>query len=103
MKISPKVKRFQQGGPMEDPNAAPMEGGAEQMPEQGAMPEQGGDDPLMQIAQMAMGALQSGNCDAAMEVCNAFVQLLQQAQGGGAPQQQEPVFRRGGKLITRIH
>lgn len=99
MKLNPKIKRFQQGGPMEDPNAAPMD--AEPMPEEGAAPEQGGGDPLMQIAQIAMQALQNQDCEAAMQVCEAFIQLVQQAQGGGAPQAQ-PVFRRGGKIAYWI-
>lgn len=102
MKITPKqIKKFQQGGPMEDPNA--MEGG---MPPEAGVPEQGGGDPLMQIAEMAMQALQAQDCEMAMQVCQAFVQLVQQAQGGGAPEEQapqgEPVFRKGGKLAYRI-
>lgn len=96
MRIS--LKKFQQGGPMEDPNAAPTE----PMPEQGGAPEQGGGDPLMQIAEMAMQALQSQDGNLALQVCQAFVELLQQAQGGGAPPEGEPVFRRGGKMSYRL-
>ena len=98
MKFIPKqARKFQAGGPMEDPAAAPM-------PPEGGAPEQGGGDPLMQIAEMAMQALQAQDCEMAMQVCDAFVQLVQQAQGGGAPEepQGEPVFRRGGKLAYRI-
>lgn len=99
MKLQPKnVRRFQEGGPMpEDPAMAeaPVEGGA---------PPEGGGDPLMQIAEMAMQALQSQDCNMAMQVCEMFVQLVQQAQGGGAPPeaQGEPVFRKGGRLAYRI-
>lgn len=100
MKITPR--KFQAGGPIEDPNAAPVEGGAAPMPEEGAAPEQGGGDPLMQLAEMAMQALQSQDCNAAMAVCEGFVQLVQQAQGGAEAPQQEPVFRKGGKLAYRI-
>jgi hypothetical protein len=32
----------------------------------------------MQIAQVAMQALQNKDCEAAMAVCEAFVQLVQQ-------------------------
>ena len=93
MKLS-KIRKFQEGGPMEDPNAAPMEA-----PEQAA-PEQGGD-PLMQLAQMAQQALQAQDCQMAMQVCQAFLQLAAQAQGGGEPQG-EPVYRKGGKLAYRV-
>ncbi len=99
------IPRFQEGGQMADPGmaeGAPMEGGA---PTEGA-PEAagGGEDPLMQIAQMAMQALQSQDCQAAMQVCDAFIQLVQQAQGGGeAPSEQgEPVYRKGGVLTRRM-
>lgn len=100
-----RIKKFQDGGAVEDPNATPA-------PEQGApaeqapAPEQGGaeQNPLMQIAQVAAQALQNQDCQAAMQVCQAFIQLLQQSQGGGAPapEQGEPVYRRGGKLVRRI-
>ena len=100
------INKFQDGGAM------PPQGGAApapEAPEAGGAPA-GGGDPLMQLAQMAMQALQSGDCNAAMQVCQAFVQLLQQAQGGapegGAPEgeapQGEPVYRAGGRLVRRI-
>ena len=94
------VKKFQDGGvvaPETQGAVAPQEGTA-------PAPEQGGEDPLMQIAQMAAQALQTQDCQAAMQVCNAFMQIVQQAQGG-APQeapQGEPVYRRGGTLVKRI-
>ena len=65
------------------------------------------EDPIMQLAEMSMAALQSQDCGLAMQVCETFVGMLQQAQGG-APAgpveevpQGEPVFRKGGKLIRR--
>lgn len=102
------LRKFQDGGAM-PPQGAPEDQGApqeapEQAPEQGA-PE-GGQDPIMQIAQVAMQALQSKDCEAAMAVCKAFVQLVQQQGQGGAPEQQapegEPVYKSGGKLVRRI-
>ena len=109
------VKKFQQGGPVD----APAEGGApaeapmkeepaEQPQEGGAL--QGGGDPmemLMQIGQMAAQALQSQDCNVAMQACDGIVQFIQMMQqGGGAPQQEapqgEPVYRRGGKLVGYI-
>lgn len=109
-----KVRRFQEGGPMgPGPEAmGPEAMGPEQGAPEGGAPEQGGGDPLMQIAQMADQALQSQDCEMAMQVCQVFLQLLQQSQGGGgAPEggapaeeapQGEPVYRRGGQLVRRI-
>jgi hypothetical protein len=38
-----------------------------------------------------------------MQVCQAFLQIVQQAQGGGAPEEQgQPVFKKGGILVRRI-
>lgn len=95
------VKKFQDGG------AVAPETGGQEMPQEGASQEAqaGQEDPLMQIAQMAAQALQSRDCQTAMQVCEAFMQIVQQAQGG-APQEEapqgEPVYRRGGTLVKRI-
>lgn len=81
------IKYMQQGG------AAPMP--AEQAPAQ---------DPLMALAEAAVAALQNQDCGLAMQVCEGFVSLLQQASGpapvDAAPQGQ-PVFKKGGKLVKR--
>lgn len=103
MKIESKVKKFQQGGAMpQDPAAqgapAPEAGGA---PEAGA-PAGGEQDPMMQILQVAAQAVQTQNCEAAIAVCQA---LLQIAQGGAAPEQapqEEPTFARNGAKIVRV-
>lgn len=107
-----KIKVFQAGGPMgpegapkEAPMAgapAPEEAGA---PTEGGAPE-GGEDPIMQIAQVAMQALEAQDCEAAMAVCEAFIQLVQQSQGGApeeAAPEGEPVYRNGGVLSRRIY
>ena len=88
------IKKFQEGGAM------PAEGApVEQAPEGGAPVEGGGEDPLMQLAQAAMQALQSQSCEMAMQVCQAFVQMIQQAQGGAEQPQAEPIYKKGGKLL----
>lgn len=92
-----RIKRFQQGGPMEAPveEGAPMEGGA-------PAPEQGGEDPMMQILQVAQEALQNKDCQAMAAVCQALLQL---AQGGGAPQEapaEEPTYARRGAKLVRV-
>jgi len=93
MKIVNKTQKFQEGGPM-PAGPAPTGGPAP------AGPEQGGD-PIMEMAQVAAEALQTQNCEAAMAVCQAFIQLIQESQGGapppGAPVEQ-PVFKKGGKM-----
>ena len=103
MKIESKIKKFQQGGPM--PQGAPAEGGAApaegQAPEGGA-PEQGGQDPMAQILQVAAQAVQTQNCEAAMAVCQALMQI---AQGGAAQEsapQEEPTFARNGSKLVRV-
>lgn len=103
MKIESKIKKFQQGGPM--PQGAPVEGGAApaegQAPE-GAAPEQGGQDPMAQILQVAAQAVQTQNCEAAMAVCQALMQI---AQGGAAQEQapqEEPTFARNGAKLVRV-
>lgn len=101
--VPKNIRKFQEGGAVPADDSAAME----QAPEQGAPEQGGGQDPLMQLAQMAAQAIQGQDCNAAMQVCQAFLQLLQQAQGGGgAPEQGapqgEPVYRKGGRLVRRV-
>lgn len=87
------VRKFQEGGAMA-PQSAPAQD-----------PAAAAQDPVMQIAQMAAQALQAQDCNMAMQVCQVFVQMIQQTQGGEAPAQEqpaEPVYRRGGTLVRRI-
>lgn len=101
MKFVPKnVKKFQQGGeiapeeaPMEE---APVEEGTPMNEGQG-----GGEDPFMMLAQMAAQALQNQDCQMAMQVCQGFLEVMQQ-MAGAQQQQGEPVFKKGGKLCKRI-
>lgn len=102
------IPRYQQGGAMPEGAPAEEQGGApEGAPEaaQGGAPEQGqGQDPIMQLAQMSQEALQKQDCNLALQVCQAFMDMMQQAQGS-APQkvpQGEPVYRKGGKIVYRI-
>lgn len=92
MRISEKPKKFQAGGAMPAEGNPTTQGGA---PEQGA-------DPMAQILQVAAQAVQTQNCEAAMAVCQALMQL---AQGGGAPEgapQEEPTFARNGAKLVRV-
>ncbi len=93
MKLGNQVNRFQAGGQM--PAGAP------------APAPQGGEDPTAVLLQAAQQAIQGQDCQIAMQVC----QMLIEALGGAAaaPQetapeapQDQPVYRRGGKLLRRI-
>lgn len=86
-----KIRKFQAGG------AVPV--------------QQGGNDPLMQIAELAMQALQNQDGEMALQVCQALLQLIEAAVGqqetqGSAPEESaptgEPVYRRGGRLVKRV-
>ena len=93
-----KARKFQEGGPM-PAEEAPVE----QAPAEGGAPAGGGpEDALMQMAQLAMQALQNQDCEAAMAVCQAFVEMIQAQQGGGGAAPEEPVYRAGGRLVRRI-
>lgn len=84
------VKKFQQGGEM-----TPAEQPAEEAPVDG-----GGQDPMMMLAEAAAQALQSQDCQIAMQVCQGLMALVEQ-MAGGAPQEAsgEPVFaKKGAKL-----
>lgn len=78
--------------------------------QQGGPMPQSGEDPMAMLVQGAQQALESQDCQVAMQVC----QMLLELAGGGAPAEAapaeaapapaegEPVYRRGGRLIKRI-
>lgn len=91
MEIQKKTRKFQDGG------AAP----AQQAPQQGAPAEQptgGAQDPMAQLLQAAAQASQTKDCQTALAVCDALVQLAQ-GQGGEAPAEQPTYQKQGGKLV----
>lgn len=95
MKIQSKVARFmQQGG------AAP----APQDPAAGGMPAEGAPEgnPADQILQVAAQAVQTGNCEAALAVCQALMQAAQGGMGPGEAPQEEPTFARNGSKLKRV-
>lgn len=109
MKIN--VSKFQDGGAA--PAAAPAPDAQAQgaQPQEGGAPE-GGQDPLMQIAQLFQQGLQNQDCGALSQGAQLFMQVIQQAQaqqGGAAPQGAapeqggtQPVYKKGGKFAKRI-
>lgn len=106
MKIKNKiVAKFQEGGAM--PESAPAEQAPEQAPEK-APAEGGGQDPISQLLQLATQAIDGQDCEAAMAVCQGFVQLVQAQAGGGgagasgAAPAGEPVYKKGGKIVKRV-
>lgn len=89
MKILKRTQKFQEGGAMPAPEAAPAE----------AAPQSG--DPMEQVYQMAAEIVQQLGPDAAAMLAQAIMEMLQ--GGGGAPAPQgEPVYKKGGKLIGRM-
>ena len=89
------IGRFQEGGvmPPQDPAMA-----------------QGGGDPMEQILMGCQQAVETQDCQIALQVCQI---MLEMAGGGAAPAeaapapapaeaQGEPVYRRGGQLIRRV-
>ena len=109
-KLEKEVKKFQEGGAMPAEGAAPAgapEGGA--TPAEGGAPAgpEGSQDPMQQILQAAMQAVQTNDGQLALQVCAALVQLAQGGAGApagapaeGAPEG-EPVYRKGGRLAYR--
>lgn len=88
------IKKFQEGGAM------PPQGAEQGAPEeQGAGAEQ---DPMAMLLQAAAQALQNQDCNMAMQVCQALVQMAQQGQGGAPKEAGQPVYRKGGRLVRRI-
>ena len=73
-----------------------QEGGQMEAPAQAAPAEGGGQDPMAQLLEAAAQAVQTQDGQLALQVCQALVEMA----GGGQPApEQEPVYRRGGKLV----
>ena len=98
-----KLKKFQQGGSMDPamepapaPQAAPMEGG-----------QAGAEEQIAQIAGQLLEMLlqELGDPNAVAMVLQAALEMLSQASQGApqeapaAPEGQEPVYRKGGRLV----
>lgn len=89
------ISKFQEGGavPPQDPAAA-----------------QGGGDPMQEILMGCQQAVETQDCQIALQVCQV---MLEMAGGAAAPAeaapapapaeaQGEPVYRAGGRLVRRI-
>lgn len=102
MKVSEKlikeVKKFQEGG------AIPTESTPTPAPATPAPQAGGGEDPMAQIVQAAMQAVESNDGQMALQVLQAFLMLLQESMGGQAAAQEapaEPVMqKKGGRLAV---
>lgn len=100
MKIQSKISKFQQGGAAPVPQD-PAAGGA---PAEGA-PMEGGapaGNPMEQILRVAAQAVQTGNCEAALAVCQAIMEAAQGGMGPGEAPQEEPTFARNGSKLRRV-
>ena len=93
MEFKVKDKRFAQY--LQEGGAMPAEAPAETAP----APEQGGGSPEEQLLMACQQALETQDCQIAMQVCQAVMQMV---GGAAAPQQTapegEPVYRKGGQL-----
>lgn len=80
-----------------------QEGG--QIPASAPAPE-GGQDPMAMLMQGAAQAVQTQDCEIAMQVCQMLMELAggapAPAEGAPMPAEGEPVYRKGGKLLRRI-
>ena len=85
-----------------------QEGGA--MPPQDPAAAQGGADPMQEILAGCQQAVETQDCQVALQVCQM---MLEMAGGAAAPAEAapapapaeapgEPVFRNGGQLVRRI-
>lgn len=94
MKIQSKISRFQQGG------AAPVP----QDPAAGGAPAEGAQagNSMEQILQVAAQAVQTGNCEAALAVCQTLMSATQGGMGPGEAPQEEPTFARNGSKLRRV-
>lgn len=93
---NPKFAKFMQEGGV-TPEAAPVEE-APTAPEQGGSPEE-------QIIMACQQAVQTQDCQLAIQVCQAILQMLgggASAEAPAAPEGQEPVYKKGGKLSKWI-
>lgn len=89
---NPKFAKFMQEGGVA-PEAAPVE-------EAPAAPEQGGS-PEEQIIMACQQVVQTQDCQLAIQVCQAILQMMggaAQEAAPAAPEGQEPVYKKGGKL-----
>lgn len=88
------IPKFQEGGEM----APPADGGTEGAAAPAEAPAEGGG-PMQELLAACQQALESQDCNLAMQVCQA---LMQMAGGGGEPAPAEapgqPVYRKGGRL-----
>ena len=93
------LPKFQEGGvveaPVEDPNAAPA------APE---APQAGGEDPQAQLIAACQQAVETQDCQLAIQVCAAILQMMGGApEAPAAPEGQQPVFKKGGKFSKWIN
>lgn len=105
MKITPKnlkVNKFQTGGTIQPDNSGDQYS-TSPAPQEPAQIQEQEQDPIIMLAQMSTEALQNQDCQLAMQVCQVFVDMVQQMQGESpVPQQGEPVYKAGGTLVRRI-
>lgn len=64
-----------------------------------------GQDPMQVLLQAAQQAVQGQDCEIAMQVCQMLIEAVGGAQAAPAETpapQEEPVYKKGGRLVRRI-
>lgn len=74
-------------------------GGSVSVPAPAEQPAPSGD-PMEQLIMAAQEAVNSQNPELAMQVCMMLLELVGATQSVGQPGQNQPIFRKGGR-ITR--
>jgi hypothetical protein len=82
-----RIGKFQQGGPVAPPVGVAGEG----------VPE--GQDPVALLVQGAAQALETGDCNVAMQLCQFIVEQIGGAAGVAAPVSEPPVVQRKGGVL----
>lgn len=86
-----KIRNFNLAKYMQEGGVAPQETTPTEAPTEASQ------DPQAQLLAACQQALDSQDCQIAMQVCAAIIQMM----GGGAPvgpESAQPVFKKGGKL-----
>lgn len=101
MKLSNKIKKFQAGGPVEDPATAAPE--AAPAAPQAAAPEAGAQEQIIaQVDQMADSVIQQLGPDVAVMLAEAIMAKLQGGAEQLPPEEEQPVYSKMGGQIRRI-
>lgn len=96
--INNYVPFLQEGGEIPADQGAPVD----EVPAGEGAPVQGGGDPMQELLMAAQQALQTQDCNIAMQVCQVLMQLAGGGQEAPAAPEGQPVYKMGGRLSRWI-